>query len=139
MSSSSLCTNRRITLTRYAQELYFENRTSGFRLRIVASDACGMDNEIFRWFRAPPDLDGVAWDYFSGVCSSYELAALPKHEPGETDCPKQFRLSELDIILPSQHLAAEVWNLVQGDVEMLVETLDLAEQLVEEEIVEIGA
>ena len=70
LSSVSSCTDQVwVKLRPYFQSNFTLGTTKGFRIRVVAEDACGMDCEIFRHYQKPLNLQGELESVFSGVCS----------------------------------------------------------------------
>jgi hypothetical protein len=116
---------RRIELVPTFQKQYVSNNTDGFRLRVDARNNCQMDAEIFRHYQYPPDVNtGDTVSHFTGVCSWPDLEDLPVTTPRDDDCPKAFRLDYFDIVVATESLAYEVWELIQQEVTQLVETMN---------------
>jgi hypothetical protein len=107
-----------ITLTPYFQTIN-TTANSGYRLAIIASNAVGMPEEIFRYYEWPM-IGGTLQAEFSGVCSWPDLEAYPAGEARVTDSPRVFRLNYMDIVVDSEDTAREVWETVQQAVENLV-------------------
>jgi hypothetical protein len=122
-----------ITLTPYFQSNYEINGAAGFRIRVVASLACGLDHEIFRYYQKPPNPStGETPQVFSGVCSWVDMADLPADAPNEVDNPKLFRLPYFDIVVASVDVAYDVWDLV------VEETQALLNAVVKGQFLEVG-
>jgi hypothetical protein len=125
-SSSVSCgpTEAIITLTPLLQADYEINGAAGFRIRVVASGACGLDNEIFRYYQQPPNpISGLTPQVFSGVCSWVDLVDLPVDGPNDGDSPKLFRLSYFDIVVASVDIANDVWDLVLEETQALLNAI----------------
>jgi len=130
MSSSSPAPDVQITLTPEFETDYEINGNVGFRLRVTASDGVGIDNEIFRYYQQPINPNtGSADSSFSGVCSWPDLVELPIVEPLPEESPAGFRLDYFDIVVDSETIANEVWDLIQVQVEELVQTVKDGENL----------
>jgi len=130
MSSSSPAPDVQITLTPEFEVDYEINGNQGFRLRVTATDGIGIDDEIFRYYQQPINYQtGVAASSFSGVCSWPDLVELPITEPLPEDSPAGFRLNYFDIVVDSETIANEVWDLIQVQVAELVQTVKDGENL----------
>lgn len=122
---------RRILLEPFFQRHFVANRTDGFRLRIVASQACRMPAAIFRYVRHPADPNtGEQLDEFTGVCSVADLAEFPVDDPDPTASPPVFRADTIDLVLESRQRAETIWQLVQDESLSLKHALDAADALV---------
>lgn len=119
-----------VTLVPQFQKDYEEGDTVGFRLRIDVTNATGIDAEIFRYFRKPATETNATPDsVLSGVCSWPDLEELPTDEPEPDTLPAGFRLSYIDIVVSSQSLAEDVWDLIKTQVAELVQTVSDGETL----------
>jgi len=128
--SSSLGPEVSITLTPYFEADYVINGNVGFRLRIEASAGEGIDDEIFRYFRKPINqVTGVSDSVLSGVCSWPDLLELPITEPEPDTSPPGFRLSYMDVVVDSESMATDIWELIQTQVQELVQTVKDGENL----------
>lgn len=130
-SSSSLSCGAtiKIVLTLSLQTDYEIGEHVGFRLRIVASEACGLDDEIFRYWKKPLNAQGVSESVLSGVCSWPDMLELPINEPEDDTSPAGFRLAYIDIVVDSESIATEVWELIQEQVQELLNTIKAGEEL----------
>jgi len=117
---------RRVQLVPSFQKRFIINSTDGFRLKVVAQNGCDIDNEIFRYYRYPTAqiYGGVTLDEFTGVCSWPDMAELPKTEPIPGVIPAAFRLASFDVVVRTESLAYEVWDLVKKEVDRLVQTMN---------------
>lgn len=131
VSSSSSCgANVAVTLTPYFQRDYAIGTHVGFRLRIEASNACGIDTEIFRYYQKPLSAgETTPTSVFSGVCSWPDLVELPTTEPDGSTSPAGFRLNYIDIVVSSETIATQVWTLIKTQVDELVQTVQDGEDL----------
>ena len=129
-SSSSSCGDEiSVTITPYFQKEYDLGTHKGFRLRIEVNSACGIDEEIFRYYQKPLNLQGELESVFSGVCSWPDLEELPVSEPESDTNPAGFRLSYIDIVVDSESIATAVWELIQTQVTELVQTVKAGQEL----------
>lgn len=140
-SSFSMCLDgdRRLKITPFMQRQYIENRTKGYRLRVEASHGCRMPDAVFRYYKHPANsTTGVEYAEFTGVCSWPDLEEYPEGGPALNDVPDTFRLNYVDIVLATNHIAYECWELIQEELEQLKESMDMGDDLVEGEPVWIG-
>lgn len=136
-SASSEAPRRGIRLRRAAQERFVANAVDGFRFTVTAHSAFDMPNEIFLYLRRPLDpTTGEEADEFTSVCSVPDLEEYPANGP--TGTPPFFRAAEIDLVFRSQTEADEAWAVIQREVEVLVRTLNLTDELAAEADVEIG-
>jgi hypothetical protein len=129
---------RRLKLQPFYQHYFVANRTDGYRLRLVAEEACQMPKEVFRFLRRPADAQGNVYDEFTGVCSSADLEEFPVDEPGPADDPAVFRSAEVDLVFESQHRAEEAMTIILAELTALKETLDAQDVLDAQPAVWIG-
>lgn len=91
----------RVKLTPSAPETVRFLGRNTLRMRIVASDAENMPNEIFLHQRIPVDLSaGETQDEFLAICSPFDLSAYPVGDPADGQSPAFFRKAEIDVLLP---------------------------------------
>lgn len=136
-SSSSTAPRRSVRLRKLAQQRFVTNAVDGFRFVVEAHSAYGMPNEIFLYLRRPYNpTTGEEADEFSNVCSVPDLEEYPVGAP--TGLPAFFRDSKIDLVFRSMHEADEAWAVIQHDVQVLVDTLNLNDELAEEIDIEIG-
>lgn len=112
-----------ITLVPRLQSNYQVGEHVGFRIRIEAREGVGIDDEIFRYFEKPTNLAGVTEGTFSGVCSWPDMLELPTDAPEPDTSPASYRLAYMDIVVSSESIATEIWDLVQTQVEELCQTI----------------
>lgn len=125
-SSSSLgdCgDNVWVTLRPQFQRDYNIDTSVGFRLRIDVVDACGCDGYIFRYYQKPMNLQGEVNSVFSGVCSWPDMEELPIGEPESDTSPAGFRLNYIDLVVDSETIATEIWELIKLQADELVQTI----------------
>ena len=128
------CGARSLLLTPYFQKNFNINQHVGFRIRVVASDPCKMEVEVFRHYQKPINaVTGEADRVFSGVCSWSDYEDMSKEVPESESSPAAYRLNWFDIVVPTEELAMQVWQYVQDDVADLIRTLN------EGDILEAGA
>jgi len=128
-SSSSCGVNIRVTLTPEFQRDYTIGQSVGFRLRVEANEACGMDKQLFRYYQKPLNAQGQLESVFSGVCSWPDMEELPIGEPEAGTSPAGFRLAYIDLVLDSESIANAVWALIKDQVDELVQTVKDGETL----------
>ena len=140
-SSSSLASGDiSIMLTSFFQRDFVINSHTGFRMRVVAAGAVGVDNEVFRYYLKPPNAHtGVADSVFSGVCTWTDMEDLPVVVPEEGSDPQSFRLAEIDLVVDRESLAQQIWARVQQEVQELLNTIHDGQILDQGEIIEISA
>lgn len=123
-SSSSYCASVVwVKLVPHFQANYTIGTSVGFRLRVVAEDACGIDKEVFRFYQKPLNNQGQLLSVFSGVCSWPDMTELPITEPANDTSPPGFRQDEFDIVVDSETMANEIWALIKTQVDELVQTV----------------
>lgn len=131
---------RGITLSRQAQSRPFvSGRGEGYRLKITASDAEGMPNEIFMHEQTLQDpYSQLVFENFVCVASVPDITIYPVGAPNATQWPPFFRKDSIDIIVFNQDLAEETWRIIQAEVTVLVESLNKLELMAPPEVVRIG-
>ena len=128
-----------VRLKRFNQEKFVINSVDGYRMKIVAYDANNMSSYIFRYIRGPfSQTAGAYFEEFDGVCSPADLEEFPIDTPTPSSNPAWFRKDYIDLVFRSQTTANESWDRIVKDVEVLVSSLDLMDNIVVEKIVEIG-
>lgn len=117
---------RRIELVPSFQKRYIINNVDGFRLQITAQNGCSIDNEIFRYYRYPTAqiYGGATLDEFTGVCSWPDLLEAPKNQPLTNTSPAVFRKSSIDIVVRTEQLAYDTWDLIKKEVDRLIQTMN---------------
>lgn len=128
-SSISCGPNVHITVTPRFQTDYVVGEHVGFRLRIDADMACGMDKNCFRYYQKPLNLQGQIESVLSGVCSWPDMEELPVGEPEGDTSPAGFRLDYIDIVVDSETIANEIWTLIKAQVTELAQTIKDGETL----------
>lgn len=127
-----------IRLKRFAQKRFYVNKTDGFRFRVIAYDACGMPDKVFRYRREPGVKAGEEQDSFNGICSPVDLYEYPEDNPDAGKPFPFFRRNEVDMVFRSQIDANAAWEAIKNEVDSLIITLKMMEDLVEDEIAEFG-
>jgi len=128
-SSSSCGPNVSVVLTPRFQRDYEIGEHVGFRIRIDANEACGMNKNCFRYYQKPLNLAGQIESVFSGVCSWPDMEELPVGEPEGNTSPAGFRLDYIDLVVDSETIANEIWTLIKAQVTELVQTVKDGETL----------
>lgn len=128
-----------ITLTP-AFQVYHDDNTDGFRMTVTVTDGLRMDAEVFR-FRSLPVQPGQedSIGVFDGVCSPADLEEFPIDEPLENADPPWFRKAVLDLVFRSRAEVDAAWDTIRNEIAALVETLDIMDNLEDEEEVRLGA
>lgn len=118
------CPTPRIKLTPYAPELVRRKGRDTFRVKVQASDAANMPNEIFGYQRTLLDPHtGEQLDEFCFVCSPFDLVTYPANEPRAGQLPAFFRKSYVDILVPGLQTVQETLDEIEQQVCHLVTTL----------------
>ena len=106
-----------------------------FRIRVeIGAETVGLedDDRIFVYRRLPPDpYTGEEFDEFQTVASVVDLSQFPPEEPGEAS--PFFRLNYVELDFRSSIRVEEFWELIQREVCVLVEALERAPLLREQE------
>ena len=122
---------RSIKLTESAAREVNVYRLGAYRLRVVASDAAGIDPHVFLYHRAPVDpYTGVAADYFATVARHLDMVEVPAGAPDASRRYPWFRQSFVELDVRSSAAAAEVIALLTARVQVLLEAADRLEDLV---------
>lgn len=109
---------------------YDINDIDGIRLRITATEATGMPTKIFAYQMLPVRPGGTEQvAAFDHVCSSVDLEEYPEDQAVPNSRPAWFRLNYVDVMVRSRDEAREFINSVLEDVQMLKNTLDIADEL----------
>ncbi len=110
------------------------NQGYGFRLKIQAVEASGLPLEIFGHQRLGVDPHAeVLKDEFIFVCSAFDLTNYPIDEPDSSQSPAYFRKDTVDVVLPAQITADEMWEAIRTEVCTLIAALNAMDVLVVEE------
>lgn len=122
---------RGITLTREIESLVpIEGRGDGFRIRITASLAEMMPNEVFLFRENVLDpVTGLTGDEFCAVASPEDIVNVPIGTPNVGDSPPFFRKAVIDVIVGSRKIAEDLWDAVKERVCALVDALDRKDRL----------
>ena len=122
-----------LTLTPAFTKDYDLNGSKGYRLQVTATIPGGSqldDAKVFRYYEYPPDTDGTSKVEFTGVCSWPDMLYYPADAPRDSDNPKVFRLYTIDIVVETETLANQIWELVQQDVTQLLQTYSSGQTLI---------
>jgi hypothetical protein len=129
-----------VSLTPEFQKNYTAGTTVGYRIKVTAWNACGMDDSIFRYYRKPTNpTSGTADSVFSGVCSWVDMTELPEAEPEADTNPAGFRLNYIDLVVDSETIANEIWALIQTQAQELVNTIKDGQTLEDQAAVRVTA
>src|SRR5262249_612577 len=110
-----------IKITPYTPQVVRFRGEDTFRVRILASDANRMPNEIFGHQRSIIDYDtNATLDEFCFVCSPLDLVTYPAGSPNPDQFPAFFRKDTIDILVPGVTMAADVIADVEAQVCRLV-------------------
>jgi len=130
---------RYIKLTRSEIKEVNHYHIRGFRIRVEASDAVGMPNEVFVYARHPPNPHtGEVVDEFLTVASFPDLAEYPANDPDPTKAFPFLRKSFIELDVRSMKDVENIWRLVVELVCFLRAALNRADQLVVAETVDCG-
>ena len=119
---------------------YYMNDIDGIRVRIEADDATLMPTKIFAYQMLPVkpgDTEQLA--AFDHVCSVVDIEEYPEDAPDENSRPAWFRADYVDVFLRSREEVRAFINAVLEDVQILKNTLDIADDLQPAGEVWIGA
>lgn len=109
---------------------YDINEIDGIRIRITATTATLMPTKIFAYQMLPVKPGGTEQvATFDHVCSSVDLEEYPEDEAILNSRPAWFRLNYVDVMVRSREEAREFINSVLEDVQLLKNTLDIADDL----------
>jgi len=121
-----------LTLRLQFEPRFQVNKHSGYRIRVEVASADNMPTKIFRYYRYPEiSVGGPEVDEFTGVCSYVDLIEVPEDKPRDGDSPKVYRLDYFDIIVDTESLAYEAWQITQEEVSQLVQSVNQARTLLE--------
>ena len=110
------------------------NGLQGWRVRLTVTEAVEVEPEIFLYIKLPPALDKPSEnrDRMVAVTSPQDIEEYPA---GGSSAEEDFyRLSEADLLFRNQAFMNETIDKIFADVDQLVETLNLMDDLVDEEI-----
>lgn len=109
---------------------YDINDIDGIRIRITATESTGMPTKIFAYQMLPVKPGGTQQvATFDHVCSSVDLEEYPEDQAVPNSRPAWFRLDYVDVMVRSREEAREFINSVIEDVQLLKNTLDVADDL----------
>jgi len=131
---------RQVDLTRYSE--YSEpvpGRGDAFRIKITASNAVNMQNEIFLFVQGPKDAStGTTHEYFLGVATPDDLVTFPLNNPDTTMDPPFYLKDTIDVLVESREVADYIWTEVQAQVKTLIDALNNKDYLINDETVTIS-
>jgi hypothetical protein len=109
---------------------YDINDIDGIRIRITATESNDMPTKIFAYQMLPVKPGGTQQvATFDHVCSSVDLEEYPEDQAVPNSRPAWFRLNYVDVMVRSREEAREFINSVIEDVQLLKNTLDIADDL----------
>lgn len=119
---------------------YFMNDIDGIRVRIETPEATLMPTKIFAYQMLPvrPGSDEQVAT-FDHVCSSVDLEEYPEDEATPHSRPAWLRTNYVDVFLRSREEVRAFITSVLEDIQILKNTLDIADELVLDGDVWIGA
>lgn len=132
-----MATTFSVDLTVAMQTNYMLDSSLGFRLTITASNpsaqltAYNVANGgsaataicVFRYYQKPARPDGVIESVFSGVCSWPDYLEISTISPPSDTLPANFRQNYIDIVVESETVGNEVWELIKTQVTQLMQTM----------------
>lgn len=133
-------TSERNINIQWSTSRYFSNDIDGIRVRIEAPDANLMPTKIFAYQMLPvrPGTNEQVAT-FDHVCSSVDLEEYPEDEALPNSRPAWFRTNYVDVFVRSQEEMRAFINNVLEDIQILKNTLDLADELLPSGDIWIGA
>lgn len=134
-NDDSCGTTKSLTLTMSVPDRYNENRHTGYRITVTVDSSCNFDEYIFRMFKHP----NQSGDFFSGICSWYEMVTLPIDAPLPNACPQHFRAKSIDVVLPNPVLVNSFWQEIKKEITTLLASAEINETLVESQTVTLVA
>ena len=112
-----------INLHREAQTVYVAGRTQGYRMKVTATEAEGLPNEIFVYQRFPlPDVNGNPVDGFVNIASPADLEEYLVGIIGDPTMPF-YRLDTVDMVFRNEEQLQKAWVGIQADVNELIRSL----------------
>jgi hypothetical protein len=129
---------RSIKITRLEMEPEVNLQMVGaLRLRIVASEAVGMDGEIFVWHQLPKSPhQEEAYNIGSHTASAADMEELPIGEPSPGS--PFFRRNYLDMLFRSTTALEAAWERTIDAVDNLLQGLDALDTLSETSTICVG-
>jgi hypothetical protein len=117
-----------IKLQRYGMTDVLQERLQGYRIRVVVTEAIGVNPNIFVFQRRPLTVADTYDDRFENIASPADLEEYPVGAPADLNRPF-YRLSEIDLVFRSVSNVEEAWNILLAEVADLIYTLDQMEAL----------
>jgi hypothetical protein len=135
----AVVTERNVRI-QWSTSRYFMNDIDGVRVRIEATESTLMPTKIFAYQMLPvrPGSDEQVAT-FDHVCSSVDLEEYPEDEAEPNSRPAWLRVDYVDVFLRSREEVRAFVNSVLEDIQILKNTLDIAEELLPGGDVWIGA
>lgn len=133
-------TNGRNIHVQWYTSRYYMNDIDGIRVRIEVDDANLMPTKVFAYQMLPVkpgDTEQLA--AFDHVCSTVDIEEYPEDAPDENSRPAWFRADYVDVFLRSQEEVRAFITAVLEDLQILKNTLDIADDLLPAGEVWIGA
>lgn len=121
---------RRVHLVKTASTLVNVTWAGALRVRIEATEAEGLEKEVFVFRRNPLNpYTSDQLDEFMTVASPVDMSEYPIGEPDVDKAYPFFRKSVVELDFRSTLLADEAWMLIVEEVRVLTEALDRLEDL----------
>ncbi len=117
---------------------FIASRGDVLRMRITASEAVGLDENIFLHQKSLRNAyTGAVIDDYVHVASPFDLSIYPIGEPSPTQQPPFFLKNVVDIIVDNTATLADAWAVIQEAVQGLLDSMGRLEELTDHEVVTI--
>ena len=129
-----------IRLTRAAQQTTETGGVVSYSFSVTASLGVNIADEIFRMRQRPLDPSAIpptTTSDFDGVCTPYDLTALPINEPIPPD--DLYRLAVITVTYETELQGEEAWETIQADTQLLVDSQYANSLLVNESVVNFSS
>jgi len=132
--------DRGVTLTRSEPTRIEGENAPTWRVVIVAEDPVLMPSEIFLFQRVYTDSAHTATrDELITVVQAVDIVEYPTDDPATGQDPPFFRLSQIDVLVPSLDAADQMWTIIKASVGRLVTQLNRLDSIAVTDSVRIGA
>jgi hypothetical protein len=117
----------------------FSRQENYYRLRMQASEADGLDLNVFLYLGLPLGIGETEQRAeFQGVCSPYDMSDIPAGEPAESADPPWVRHSAVDLLFRSLTDYTEGRSTLIGQLQTLLFVLDELDMVESEADLEFG-